>query len=99
MALNTSTFGQLPPKAPVATDIFAVQFTDGLNYSSTGTEVAQMVGNIPIDRITLTKVTIPDDPEDEELVMYLKEIDANNNGLYVKIKEAGVITEKLVTLT
>ena len=45
------------------------------------------------DAIDFKKITIPSDPPTEEGRLYVKQIDANNNALFVKIKVAGSIQE------
>ncbi len=45
------------------------------------------------DTIDFKKITIPSDPPTEEGRMYVKEIDANNNALFVKIKVASSVVE------
>jgi hypothetical protein len=43
--------------------------------------------------LELTKVSVPADPTAELGRLYFKQIDANNNGLFVKLKQAGSIVE------
>lgn len=43
--------------------------------------------------INWNKIAAPSDPPAEEGRMYMKEIDTNNNGIFVKIQKAGAITE------
>ena len=43
------------------------------------------------------QTTVPDDPSTELARMYLKQVDANNNALAVKIQKAGAIVEVEIT--
>lgn len=43
------------------------------------------------------QTTVPDDPSTELARMYLKEIDANNNAIAVKIQKAGAVVEVEIT--
>jgi hypothetical protein len=46
-----------------------------------------------INYFNFNKIAKPADPPTEEGRMYLKEIDANNNGLFIIIQKAGALTE------
>lgn len=55
-------------------------------------------GNITIDGfIDLSSITIPADPATTVGRAYVRGIDANNEGLFVKIKQAGAIVEVQLT--
>ena len=45
----------------------------------------------------MKQTTVPDDPGTELARMYLKEVDANNNAIAVKIQKAGSIREVEIT--
>jgi len=95
MASNTSTIGQLPPKNIIdGDDLFEIQGSDGLSFNVTSTQISNLPGLIPIQLLRFVKVIAPSNPPLEEGVVYLKEIDSMNNGLFVKIKKSGIIVEK-----
>lgn len=50
-------------------------------------------GNSAATQFALSKVSAPASPPTEEAVIYWKQIDANNNGLFVKGKKGGSIVE------
>lgn len=78
--------------------------SDPIFLSSSPTNELVLVGDLFINQslrvaqtINFDKITIPADPPIEEGRSYVKQIDANNNGLFIKIKKAGVITEVQLT--
>ena len=42
------------------------------------------------------KIAAPTDPATEDARLYLKTVDGSNNALFVKVKQAGVVTEKRI---
>ncbi len=71
-----------------ATDTLAV-----LGLAQTFTGVKSFTNPVQLNYEDWTKVSAPSDPGAEVGRMYFKTIDANNNGLFVKMKKAGAIVE------
>jgi len=93
---NTLTLSSLttnPTLAPgriwYRSDINKLQFSrDGISVASV------LKDDDPLNRITLQVGTAPaDPPAGGPYPIYVRQIDANNDGVFVKIKKAGVVTE------
>ncbi len=73
---------------------YAGTASEGFSPGSTTTLTNKTIG----DQMSYVKLTTaPTDPNIEVGVIYFKQIDANNNGFFVKQKEQGVIVERRLT--
>ena len=64
-----------------------------------GVDVDDVSTNVDWDflkQIVLSRITIPADPAANKGSFYVKQIDANNDGLFVKLKKNGVYVEELI---
>lgn len=94
MAVNTRTIGQYDDRITLITDDkFLIQVNNGIYFHTTSKQISTFVGSIPFNSLKFNKIAIPADPPLEEGIAYLREIDANNNGLFIKLKQANVIVE------
>ena len=76
--------------------IFPTNISDNVGIGTGGpSEKLEVLGNIKVSGgfIDIGRITIPADPGADIGRAYVKQIDANNDGVFVKIKKAGVITE------
>jgi hypothetical protein len=64
----------------------------GFTPSSTTVITNKKVG----DHLDFNRVATPTDPGTNVGRMYVKQVDANNDGLFVKLKKAGVVTEVMI---
>jgi hypothetical protein len=76
-----------------------IRFQWGAAYTQTATQgftsgsLTTLTNKTIGDKLGFIKVSIPADPTTEEGIVYLKQIDASNNGLFMKLKKGGAIVE------
>lgn len=68
-------------------------FVSSAPSNFTPTSIHTVTGKTVGDNLKFIKVVIPADPALEDCEIYWKQIDANNNGLFIKGKKAGAIVE------
>ena len=57
-------------------------------------DAAEVIQNKEIgNQLDFTRITIPSDPSANEGRLYFKQIDSNNDGIFMKMKKAGAIVE------
>jgi hypothetical protein len=86
VAATQDTFAELDD-----TTITSVQDNNHVQYDGTA---SRWINNAFID---FSKIAAPSAPSTEEGRLYVKEIDANNNALAIKIQKAGTVVEVELT--
>jgi hypothetical protein len=89
------TYGVAPPLAfNNLTFHWAAGYINAASGGFTPSSTTEMTGKTIGDSLTFKKITVPADQTDVETgVLYLKEIDANNNTFAGKMQVAGIIME------
>ena len=70
--------------------------TDKISDLFTGIDVDDVIINADWDfarQFVMSRITIPANPATNKACLYVKQIDANNDGLFCKIKKAGAFVE------
>ena len=84
-----TVFGQ----KPIGTDIMILIDDPGGSPAGKRVTVQNLMRAAGTTYIDFLKISKPANPPTEEGRMYLKEIDADNNGLFIIIQKAGSLTE------
>jgi hypothetical protein len=90
----TVTYGVAPPTAfNNLTFHWAAGYVNAASGGFTPSSTTEMTGKTVGDHLDFKRVTIPANPPTDVGRLYHKQIDTNNDGMFVKLKKAGAIVE------
>jgi hypothetical protein len=77
-------------------DVFGGNDTDKISQLFSGIDVDDVAINVDWDftrQFVMSRIAAPANPATNKACLYVKQIDANNDGLFCKIKKAGAFVE------